>query len=53
MKPKSLVKKLTLHKKTIANLKNGEMKAVNGGLPESTTAVSLVTNCCLCGTRTC
>ena len=51
MKPKSLSKKLTLKKKTIANLKNVEMKAVNGGLPKTTTAASFATNCCGCGTR--
>ena len=47
MKSRSFSKKLTLNKKTIVNLNNGEMTAVQGGLPQSTTAVS-VTNCCLC-----
>jgi len=48
MKPKNFSKKLTLNKKTIVNLKNGEMNAVQGGVPVSTTKVSIVTNCCLC-----
>jgi hypothetical protein len=52
MKPKNFRKKLNLNKKTIVNLKNGEMNAVQGGIPQSTTAVS-ITNCCLCnGSKT-
>jgi hypothetical protein len=47
MKSKNFSKKLNLNKNTIVNLKNGEMNAVQGGLPQSTTAVSF-TNCCLC-----
>jgi len=48
MKTKSFSKKLMLNKKTIVNLENGEMNDVQGGVPESTTAVSIVTNCCFC-----
>ena len=32
MKPKEFYKKLSLKKKTIANLSNGEMVRINGGI---------------------
>lgn len=34
MKPKDFYKKLSLKKKTIANLGNGEMAWINGGGPD-------------------
>jgi hypothetical protein len=48
MKSKNFSKKLTLNKTTIADLKNDELKVVQGGVPLSTTAVSVATNCCHC-----
>jgi len=38
MKSKVFVKKLTLNKKTIANLKKGKMREVYGGIPTVPTA---------------
>ncbi|MCP5104684.1 MAG: hypothetical protein GY950_14970 [bacterium] len=41
MKQKMFDKKLSLNKKTIANLGNGEMKEVNGGIDDTTWLISL------------
>jgi hypothetical protein len=49
MKTKKLSKKLVLNKKTIANLKNDEMKGVYGG----EIATTLWSNCILCSYPVC
>ena len=46
MKIKKVTKKLTLNKKTVAHLSNGELNAVQGGFLTSPISV------CLCPTET-
>jgi natural product precursor len=48
MKTKSFEKKLTLNKKTIADLSNGEMKDVYGGIPKPFTLTCSSCNPLLC-----
>ncbi len=51
MKTKRLSKKLTLKKETITNLKNGEMKDVNGGeIPSWRTCLPSWQFTCTCTT---
>jgi hypothetical protein len=54
MKTKNLKKKLVLNKDTIANLANGDMKAVYGGATERATCATgclntfCASNCAIC-----
>ena len=48
MKSKVFVKKLTLNKKTIANLKNGEMREVYGGIDMDLTDGCTLYSCVSC-----
>jgi len=50
MKTKKFSKKLTLNKKTIADLNNGEMKNVHGGGDEQQPASYLLSGCMGCPT---
>lgn len=58
MKPKTFNTKLVLNKKTVANLDNGEMEDIYGGVPPSlytdcqvSCPTNLISypNCCICG----
>ena len=55
MKQKMFDKKLSLNKKTIAHLDNGEMKEVYGGglAPTGTSCTAPNDPSCLCTQRTC
>ena len=55
MKQKMFDKKLSLNKKTIAHLDNGEMKEVYGGdRPDTHNSCAVPNNpSCLCSARTC
>jgi natural product precursor len=48
MKPKKFDKKLTLNKKTISNLANGEMNDVYGGRPHTYQPCTNGTACVTC-----
>jgi natural product precursor len=54
MKTKTFSKKLSLNKKTVADLNNREMQGVHGGATEKSVCITrCVTNCDLCTMTRC